>query len=61
MRLVWFEAANGAHFGFIIGLMAQHEACRDDPYFTPGRQSYPQAWGDFPEIDEGFLRTTIVN
>jgi hypothetical protein len=51
----------GAHFGFIVGLMAQHEACRDDPYFTPGRQSYPQAWGDFPEIDAGFLRTAVVN
>jgi hypothetical protein len=35
-----------ARFGLIVGLMAQHEA-RRAAYFTPGRQSYPQAEPDF--------------
>jgi hypothetical protein len=50
-----------AHFGFIVGLMAQHEACRGDAYFTPGGQSYPQAGSDFPNITDGLSAAMIVN
>jgi hypothetical protein len=51
----------GAHFGFIVALMAQHEACRNRLYFTPGRQSYPQAGADFPVICAGFYEWSIVH
>jgi hypothetical protein len=50
-----------AHFGFIVGLMAQHEACLGDAYFTPRGQSYPQAGADFREIIEGLSAAIIVN
>ena len=50
-----------AHFGFIVGLMAQHEACRGDAYFTPRGQSYPQAGADFTDIVDGLSGTMIVN
>jgi hypothetical protein len=50
-----------AHFGFIVGLMAQHEACRGDAYFTPRGQSYPQAGADFPDIVDGLSAAIIVN
>jgi hypothetical protein len=50
-----------AHFGFIVGLMAQHEACRDGAYFTPRGQSYPQAGSDFPNIADGLSAVMIVN
>jgi hypothetical protein len=50
-----------ARFGFIVGLMAQHEACLDDAYFTPRGQSYPQASADFREIVDGLSAATIVN
>jgi xylose isomerase len=50
-----------AHFGFIVGLMAQHEACLGDAYFTPRGQSYPQAGADFQEIVDGLSAATIVN
>ena len=49
-----------AHFGFIVGLMAQHEA-RRAAYFTPRGQSYPQAGPDFRDISEGLLSANIVN
>jgi hypothetical protein len=50
-----------AHFGFIVGLMAQHEACRGDAYFTPRGQSYPQADSDFTDIVDGLSIAMIVN
>jgi hypothetical protein len=50
-----------AHFGFIVGLMAQHEACRGDAYFTPRGQSYPQAGADFRDIVDGLSAAIIVN
>lgn len=50
-----------AHFGFIVGLIGQHEACRSDAYFTPREQSYPQADSDFTDIVDGLSRTMIVN
>jgi len=50
-----------AHFGFIVGLMAQHKACRGNTYFTPGGQSYPQADSDFPNIATGLSASLIVN
>jgi hypothetical protein len=45
-----------AHFGFIVGLMAQLEACRDAAYFTPRGQSYPQARLDFRGIVDDYSR-----
>ena len=51
----------GAHFGFIVGLMGKHEACRGDAYFTPRGQSYPQADSDFPDIVDGLSIAMIVN
>ena len=50
-----------AHFGFIVGLIGQHEACRSDAYFTPREQSYPQADSDFTDIVDGLSGTMIVN
>ena len=50
-----------AHFGFIIGLMAQHEACRGDAYFTLRGQSYPQAGAYFRDIVGGLSAAIIVN
>ena len=50
-----------AHFGFIIGLMAQHEACRGDAYFTLRGQSYPQAGAYFRDIVSGLSAAIIVN
>jgi hypothetical protein len=50
-----------AHFGFIVGLMDKHEACRCDAYFTPRGQSYPQADSDFPDIVDGLSAAMIVN
>lgn len=50
-----------AHFGFIVGLMAELEACRDGPYFTLRGQSYPQAGPDFRGSGGGLFATNIVN
>ena len=50
-----------AHFGFIVGLMAQHEACLGDAYFTPRGQSYPQAGADFQDSVDGLSAAIIVN
>lgn len=50
-----------AHFGFIVGLIGQHEAYRSDAYFTPREQSYPQADSDFTDIVDGLSGTMIVN
>ena len=50
-----------AHFGFVIGVMAQLLACRDGAYFTPRRKSYPQAGADFQDIVDGLSTAMIVN
>ena len=50
-----------AHFGFIVGLMGKHEACRGEAYFTPRGQSYPQADSDFPNIANRLSAAMIVN